>query len=138
VSFKVAVTRVLIPACAVATVIAVSFQGPLALTASSAGYGGYNCGVKGNGYHDHGKLCPNRPFPGKGKGIAIAVANGNTSPGGTANTTAEGNNATTGADNDDTTTTGDGVALLTGAAPSSTGKSHGHGKGHGRGNGHNQ
>jgi hypothetical protein len=27
------------------------------------GYGN-NCGVKGYGYHDHGKPCPNRPFPG--------------------------------------------------------------------------
>jgi hypothetical protein len=30
---------------------------------------GYKCGVKGIGYHDHGKLCPNRPFPGKGVGL---------------------------------------------------------------------
>ncbi len=134
-NFKVAVSRGLLPACAVAAVIAVSLQGPLALTASGVGYGGYNCGVKGNGYHDHGKLCPNRPFPGKGKGLLIAVQNGNTSPAGNTNATSGGNDTTT-ADDEDTTTTANDTTLVTGGAPSSPGKGHGHGKGHGRGNGH--
>ena len=55
-----------LPAIAVAAVFAVSFVLPTPSLASSTN----NCGVKGYGYHDHGKVCPNRPFPGKGVGLA--------------------------------------------------------------------
>src|SRR5260370_24853282 len=57
--------RRLIPAGAVAAVVAFSYMAPLPSAASSTN----NCGVKGYGYHDHGKGCPNRPFPGKGEGL---------------------------------------------------------------------
>ena len=60
--------RRLIPIAAVAAVLAASYLSPVptqAILASSTGYGyGNNCGVKGDGFHDHGKPCPNRPFPG--------------------------------------------------------------------------
>jgi hypothetical protein len=63
--------RRLIPAGAVAAVLAVSYLAPLpSLASNGAGGFGYNCGVKGYGYHDHGMPCPNRPFPGKGEGLA--------------------------------------------------------------------
>src|SRR5881392_3550644 len=58
--------RRLIPAAAVAAVLAASMMVPVSTLASSTN----NCGVKGYGYHDHGKVCPNRPFPGKGVGLA--------------------------------------------------------------------
>src|SRR5437762_7951640 len=61
-----AVFRKSLPAIAVAAVLAVSFMVPMSSLASSTN----NCGVKGYGYHDHGKVCPNRPFPGKGVGLA--------------------------------------------------------------------
>ena len=59
--------RKLFPASIVAVVLAFSYIAPLP-SAASNGVGGYgnNCGVKGTGYHDHGKVCPNRPFPGRG------------------------------------------------------------------------
>src|SRR6266702_2135325 len=60
--------RRLIPASIVAAVLAFSWLGPLPSFASNGGTG-YNCGVKGIGYHDHGKPCPNRPFPGHGFGL---------------------------------------------------------------------
>ena len=60
--------RRLIPASAVAVVLAISYLGPLPSFASSGGVG-YNCGVKGIGYKVNGKACPNRPFPGQGNGI---------------------------------------------------------------------
>ena len=65
--------RKAIPAAAVGAVLALSYVMQVPSLASNAGSGyGYanNCGVKGDGFHDHGKLCPNRPFPGKGKGVA--------------------------------------------------------------------
>jgi hypothetical protein len=68
---KGAFVRRLIPAAAVAGVLAFSYLAPapslagVGLASSVAGYGN-NCGVKGYGTHDHGKECPNRPFPGKG------------------------------------------------------------------------
>src|SRR5881397_565876 len=73
-----ATLRRLIPAFVVGGVFAFSFlaQVPSLASNNDAGYGyGYrnNCGVKGNGYHDHGKVCPNRPFPGQGKGLTEAV-----------------------------------------------------------------
>ncbi len=52
---------------------AVGFTAPLPAQASNVN----NCGVKGGyayggyayAFHDHGKPCPNRPFPGKGEGL---------------------------------------------------------------------
>src|SRR5439155_11134296 len=66
---KSALLRGLLPASAVAIVFVLSLSVPVPLGAISGAAYGYNCGVKGNGYHDHGKVCPNRPFPGKGKGL---------------------------------------------------------------------
>ncbi len=63
--------RKLIPAAAVAIVLVISYASPLSaagthlFSSSGSGYAN-NCGVKGDGFHDHGKVCPNRPFPGKG------------------------------------------------------------------------
>lgn len=66
--------RRLIPAAAVAAVLVASYAAPASLASSTN-----NCGVKGYGYHDHGKPCPNRPFPGHGKGvIRIATQFGTT------------------------------------------------------------
>jgi hypothetical protein len=59
------IIRKLIPAGAVAGVLAASLLATPPSLASSTN----NCGVKGYGYHDHGKVCPNRPFPGQGKGL---------------------------------------------------------------------
>ena len=64
--------RRLLPAIAVAAVIGLSLLAPSAALGQGdlVGYGyGNNCGVKGSGFHDHGKPCPNRPFPGHGKGV---------------------------------------------------------------------
>ena len=61
--------RRLIPAGAVAAVLAFSYMAQVPTLASSAAGYGNNCGVKGTGYHDHGKVCPNRPFPGHGNGV---------------------------------------------------------------------
>ncbi len=61
-----AIFRRLIPALGVTGVIVLAALAPAPSLASSTN----NCGVKGYGYHDHGKVCPNRPFPGKGVGLA--------------------------------------------------------------------
>jgi hypothetical protein len=89
-----ATLRTLIPGAAVAGVLALSFwaSGTASILGANLGYGyGYanNCGVKGDGFHDHGKVCPNRPFPGHGKGLATAIQNGNTGSGTTSNTSAQ-------------------------------------------------
>ena len=73
--------RRLIPAGAVAAVLAFSYmaQAPTLASNNDVGYGyRNNCGVKGDGFHDHGKVCPNRPFPGQGHGLTVALSNGNT------------------------------------------------------------
>ena len=72
---KTLLTRRLIPAAVVSGVLLASYLSPIPSLASSSdtGYGyANNCGVKGDGFHDHGKPCPNRPFPGKGNGISPA------------------------------------------------------------------
>src|SRR5437773_2254831 len=69
---KVETLRRLIPAFVVGGVLLASFlaQVPSLASNSDVGYGyGNNCGVKGDGFHDHGKVCPNRPFPGHGNGV---------------------------------------------------------------------
>jgi hypothetical protein len=115
--------RRLIPAGAVAAVVAFSYMAPLPSAASSTN----NCGVKGYGYHDHGKVCPNRPFPGKGEGLEKFLGGAETVGGSNAKTETEGIAVTT-TDND-TVATGGGVTL-------SLGKSHGQGTAHGHGKGH--
>src|SRR5437899_5430724 len=72
--------RRLIPAGVVAAVIAFAYMAPLPAEASKTN----NCGVKGGyayggyafAFHDHGKPCPNRPFPGQGNGILKFLING--------------------------------------------------------------
>jgi hypothetical protein len=76
---KVVIRRRVVPAAAVAGVLAFSYLAPIPSLASVGDLGfGYanNCGVKGDGIHDHGKPCPNRPFPGQGPGITTAVSKG--------------------------------------------------------------
>ena len=113
-----------IPATVVALTLAISYMAPLPADASKAN----NCGVKagyGYAFHDHGKPCPNRPFPGKGEGLAkfgIIVTTGSaTSVGhGKSASPGKGNSSAADADNDSTT------------GKSSAGKMHGksHGRGH--------
>jgi hypothetical protein len=115
--------RRLIPASAVALVLAVSYMAPLPAAASKLN----NCGVKagyGYAFHDHGKPCPNRPFPGKGKSSLVGKANG-----ATPNAEAESNAATVSVV-DNTTQS------LSNGDEQSTGKGHAKSKGHGKGKGH--
>jgi len=124
--------RRLIPAGAVAAVLALSYLSPLPSFASNGGFG-YNCGVKGYGYHDHGKPCPNRPFPGHGVGLAkfgITVITGEnkTSVGHGKNASViDTTNSST--DNDTTQSAGNGNN-------GSSGNGHRPGNGHGHGRGH--
>ncbi len=101
--------RRLIPAGAVAAVLALSYLSPLPSFASNGGFG-YNCGVKGYGYHDHGKPCPNRPKTLVGHGKQASVIS--------ATSSSTDNDSTLSATNGDT---------------GSSGKSHGHGNDHGHG-----
>src|SRR5207245_7078090 len=104
--------RRLIPAGAVTAVLALSYLSPLPSNALSAlaGYGnnGNNCGVKGYGYHDHGKVCPNRPFPGKGEGLEKFLGGADPTGGSNAKSETEGIAVTT--TDKDTTATGGGDA----------------------------
>src|SRR5437867_10385391 len=69
---KAAKLRRVIPAGAVIAILALAYLAPLPADASKVN----NCGVKGGyayagyafAFHDHGKPCPNRPFPGRGAG----------------------------------------------------------------------
>jgi hypothetical protein len=131
--------RRLLPVLAVATVLGLSYIAqPSVLGASNdVGYGyRNNCGIKGDGFHDHGKPCPNRPFPGQGNGLPKAVQSGETG-------TSDSNNQSANVSTDtDVTTTNATVTTSTStsndqnAQPSGkthgNGKSHGHGKGHGK------
>lgn len=130
-----AALRRLIPAFAVTTFLALAALAPSqSLGATNvAGYGyANNCGVKGYGTHDHGKLCPNRPFPGKGKGLTKA-----TEPSGGGSTSTETSNTST-PDVDVETTS---VPSSTDSSGTSSGDEdtqssvnvHGHGKGHKKG-----
>jgi hypothetical protein len=130
-----ATLRRLVPAFAVGGVLAFSLIASVPSLASNGGSGygyGNNCGVKGTGYHDHGKVCPNRPFP--GQGVTEAAGNSETTAA-AADTTTPGNSdkATKSISTTATSSTDENA--------SSTSKGHGHGngkaKGHGRGNGHN-
>jgi hypothetical protein len=150
--------RRLVPGFAVAGVLAFSAfasvpsLAPSLASNGASGYGyGNNCGVKGTGYHDHGKVCPNRPFPGNGINEAAGTSN-STSAGNdttTSSTNGKGNPANPGNDTTTSSTNGKGnpanpgnattvvstsTQSVTGEDASSTGKGHGNGKGHGRGN----
>jgi hypothetical protein len=124
------ILRRLIPAVSVASVIGFSFiaQGPT--LASSTG----NCGVKaGYGYatHDHGKPCPNRPFPGRGEGVERILAGIGETPSSTSPTNGKSKNSIQG-----TSTTSDMDELLAQTKASVHGKAGIHGRGHAEGKGH--
>ena len=106
-----------IPATVVALTLAISYMAPLPADASKTN----NCGVKagyGYAFHDHGKPCPNRPFPGHGKGALaimaglkvhsasqLATAHSSVS----ASSTTKGNAQGTGRQNAKTTSAGNGA-----------------------------
>jgi hypothetical protein len=121
-----ATLRRLIPAAAVAAVLAFSYLAPLPSAASSVGGFGYNCGVKGYGYHDHGKVCPNRPFPGQGNGITKFLSNGTSTSVGHGKGQANDNSSPP--ISDETTT-------ATSEISPSAGKGHAWGRGHAKGKG---
>src|SRR5437868_1198091 len=80
---KSEVARRLMPAIVVGGVLVASFlaQAPSLASNNDVGYGyANNCGVKGDGMHDHGKVCPNRPFPGHGFGVLRVLGLGATPP----------------------------------------------------------
>jgi hypothetical protein len=82
--------RRLIPVGAVAGVLALSYtaQAPSLASNNDVGYGyANNCGLKGDGMHDHGKVCPNRPFPGHGFGVLriLGITTTSTGSSGTSN-----------------------------------------------------
>lgn len=69
--------RKLLPLYGILVVLVLAFTTPLPTLAKGGGgdwrhegqnnsFGHNNCGVKGDGQHDHGKECPNYPFPGHG------------------------------------------------------------------------
>src|SRR5437773_811838 len=77
------ILRRLIPAFVVGGVVLASLGATVPSLASNSDVGyGYanNSGVKGDGFHDHGKVCPNRPFPGHGNGVLRILASLGLSP----------------------------------------------------------
>ena len=122
-----------IPATVVALTLAISYMAPLPADASKAN----NCGVKagyGYAFHDHGKPCPNRPFPGKGKGVLKFLVTGIT-PAATTTPAAAKSHKTSHNEGATTVSASDATAVATVTqVAKSPGKSHGHGKGHGQGN----
>ena len=82
--------RRLMPAFVVGGVLLLSLMAQVPSLASNneVGYGyRNNCGVKGDGMHDHGKVCPNRPFPGHGFGVLRILGSGGAAPEGTTEST---------------------------------------------------
>jgi hypothetical protein len=143
--FRSTAIRGLAPALAVTAVIGLAFLAPVPATGSIVdvgygyGYGGFgnNCGVKGTGFHAHGKPCPNRPFPGKGVDKS-AVGDTTDSTVGDKTDSEAGDNTTaaattTNASTNNTTST---VTEDVQSAGKSHGKGKGKGNGHGHGNGH--
>jgi len=116
--------RRLIPAAAVGAVLVFSFIAQAPTLASSTN----NCGVKGYGYHDHGKVCPNRPFPGKGEGIEQATGNGTGPSGGHDKSAVQAGTKVESAATEATA----GASSAESDAKGSTSHGHGHGKGHGK------
>jgi len=125
--------RKLLPASAVAAVLAIAYISPLPADASKVN----NCGVKGGyayggyayAFHDHGKPCPNRPFPGKGEGIEKFIGTNDTTT-----STVSGETKSSSSGNPTTEDEGN-LTTDVDSNTSSPGKGHGHGKGHGRGKG---
>ena len=122
------------PVAVVAAILAVAYMAPLPADASKTN----NCGVKGGyayggyafAFHDHGKPCPNRPFPGKGKGISkfvvgAATSSSGASEGATLRLSLKGGTSPSASSNESSNST-DPSAPTTGR--------HGHGKGRGHGN----
>jgi len=126
--------RKLLPVSAVAAVLAIAYMSPLPADASKVN----NCGVKGGyaiggygyAFHDHGKPCPNRPFPGKGEGIEKFIGTNET-------TTSTVSGETKSPSNGNLTTEDEGNPTTdVDSNTSSAGNGHGHSsKGHGRGKG---
>jgi len=139
---KVETLRRLIPAFVVGGVLLASFlaQVPSLASNSDVGYGyRNNCGVKGDGFHDHGKVCPNRPFPGHGTGvlrilgISITESEGDSKTAGHLNSKARSEINVTAIESEASSTAED--------ADSSVGLVNGHGRGHSKGhagNHHNE
>lgn len=128
---KIAIRRELIPAGVVTAVLALAALAPVpAVTASvTSGYGyANNCGVKGYGFHDHGKPCPNRPFPGKGKGV-LEKLGGATAPSAADEDTKDSDQP----DTDVSETTDETSPPVNRENSIASGKSHGRGHGHGGG-----
>jgi hypothetical protein len=133
------VLRRLLPAFGVTTVLALAAllpSPPIGLANAAYGYAN-NCGVKGYGTHDHGKPCPNRPFPGKGKGLTKAIQSGETGTSETSGTTSSTNEDETTSDDNNVVTVSDNnssasstVQVLLNSHGKSQGHSHGHGHGH--------
>jgi hypothetical protein len=127
--FKRETLRRLTPAFVVGGVLLASLltQAPSLASNNDVGYGyANNCGVKGDGMHDHGKTCPNRPFPGHGKGVMRILGTSAPSESVTVTTTEtkgkvrpEASVTTTSAGDED----------------DSIGATNGHGHGHSRGHG---
>jgi len=106
----------------VAAVLAFSFLAQLPTEAKNLN----NCGVKGYGYHDHGKVCPNRPFPGHGVGLGkfgITAITGETKT-----SVGHGKNASVIATS--SSTDNDSAQTVVDVDNVSSSKGHGHGKGH--------
>jgi len=121
--------RRLIPVSVVAAVLAIAYTSPLPADASKLN----NCGVKagyGYAYHDHGKPCPNRPFPGHGIGalrqLGISLTSSESGSSATPQTKSKVKSETGETDS----------AVLTDEADSSTGFAHGRGHSKSHGNGH--
>ena len=121
--------RRLIPATAVGAVLVFSFIAQAPTLASSTN----NCGVKGYGYHDHGKVCPNRPFPGKGEGIEKATGTG-LSVG--SKSDVHGGSKVLSPTTDATTDNSSGQTGAEDSASHGHGHANGHSKVHGQGNSH--
>jgi hypothetical protein len=125
--------RKLLPASAVAAVLAIAYMSPLPADASKVN----NCGVKGGyayggyayAFHDHGKPCPNRPFPGKGEGIEKFIGTSDSTTSTVIGETKSSSNSNPTTEDEGNQTTDVDVNTST------SGKGHGHGKGHGRGKG---
>ena len=125
--------RRLIPVGGVAAVLAVAYMAPLPAEASKLN----NCGVKAGyayAYHDHGKPCPNRPFPGMGNGVLRIFGLLPTATDASAGTTTHTNGKVK--SKGDLTTTVTNNIGLTDDADGSAGSLHG--RGHGQHKSHDQ
>ena len=125
--------RRLIPAFVVGGVVVFSFlaQVPSLASNNDVGYGyRNNCGVKGDGFHDHGKVCPNRPCPGHGHGVLRILG---LSVPQTETQSATGHSSNKSQSQAEQTASDDSTVLVNGHGHGNAfGK--GHAKGHGRGN----